>query len=66
MSGTLPYTYINAFVNTVIHPSGNTLKQRGNNRTETEYLFKLLRKCDSKFDCFVYEILCIKVDNGVT
>ena len=27
---------------------------------ETDYLFKVLRKCNSKFDCFVYEILCIK------
>ena len=32
----------------------------GNNRTKTDHLFKVLRKCDSKFDCLVYEMLYIK------
>ena len=34
--------------------------QHGNNRTKTDYLFKVLRKCNSKFDCLVYEMLYIK------
>ena len=27
--------------------------QHGNNRTKTDHLFKVLRKCNSKFDCLV-------------
>ena len=34
--------------------------QHGNNRTKTDHLFKVLRKCNSKFDCLVYEMLYIK------
>ena len=34
--------------------------QHGNNRRKIEHLFKVLRKCDSKFDCLVYEMLYIK------
>ena len=34
--------------------------QHGNNRTKTDHLFKVLKKCNSKFDCLVYEMLYIK------
>ena len=34
--------------------------QHGNNRTKTDHLFKVLRKCNNKFDCLVYEMLYIK------
>jgi len=34
--------------------------QHGNNRTKTDHLYKVLRKCDSKFECLVYEMLYIK------
>ena len=34
--------------------------QHGNNKTKTGHLFKVLRKCNSKFDCLVYEMLYIK------
>ena len=34
--------------------------QHGNNRTKTDHLFKVLRKCNSKFDCLVFEMLYIK------
>ena len=33
--------------------------QHGNNRTKTDHLFKVLRKCNSKFYCLVYEMLYI-------
>ena len=31
--------------------------QHGNNRTKIDHLIKILRKCSSKFDCLVYEML---------
>ena len=31
-----------------------------NNRGKIDHLFKVLRKCKSKFDCLVYEMLYIK------
>ena len=31
--------------------------QHGNHRTKTDHLFKVLKKCNSKFDCLVYEML---------
>ena len=34
--------------------------QHGNYRIKIYHLFKVLRKCNSKFDCFVYEMLYIK------
>ena len=34
--------------------------QHGNNRTKTDHLLKVLRKCNSKLDCLVYEMLYIK------
>ena len=34
--------------------------QHGNNRTKTDHLLKVLRKCNSKFDSLVYEKLYIK------
>ena len=34
--------------------------QHGNNRTKTDHLFTVLKKCNSKFDCLVYEMLYIK------
>ena len=34
--------------------------QHGNNRRKIEHLFKVLRKCNSKFDCLVHEMLYIK------
>ena len=34
--------------------------QHGNNRTKTDHLLKVLRKCNSKFDSLVYEMLYIK------
>ena len=34
--------------------------QHGNNRTKTDHLFKVLKQCNSKFDCLVYEMLSIK------
>ena len=34
--------------------------QHGNNRTKTDHLLKVLSKCNSKFDCLVYEMLYIK------
>ena len=34
--------------------------QHGNNRRKIDHLFKVLRKCKSKFDCLVYEMLYIK------
>ena len=36
------------------------LTQHGNNRTKNDHLFKVLKKCNSKFDCLVYEKLYIK------
>ena len=32
----------------------------GNNRRKIDHLFKVLRKCKSKFDCLIYEMLYIK------
>ena len=32
----------------------------GNNRTKPDHLFKVLKKCNSKFECLVYEMLYIK------
>ena len=60
MSCTLPDTYINAWVNTVIQPLGNLLKQSMAKTTKTDHLFKILMKCNSKFDRLVYEMLYIK------
>ena len=37
--------------------------QHGNNRTKTDHLFKVLRKCNSKFDCLVYEMLYIRTSS---
>ena len=34
--------------------------QHGNNRTQVDHLFKVLKKCNSKFDCLVYEMLYVK------
>ena len=34
--------------------------QHGNNRTKTDHCFKVLRKCNNKFDCLVYEMLYMK------
>ena len=34
--------------------------QHGNNRRKIDHLSKVLRKCKSKFDCLVYEMLYIK------
>ena len=34
--------------------------QHGNNRTKTDHFFKVLRKCDNKFDYLLYEMLYIK------
>ena len=45
----------------VIQPSGKYIKtQHSNHRTKTDHLFKVLRKCNSKFDCLVYKMLYIK------
>ena len=38
----------------------NLETQHGNKRTKADHLFKVLRKCNSKFDCLVYEMLYIK------
>ena len=35
-------------------------EQHGNNRRKIDHLFQVLRKCKSKFDCLVYEMLYIK------
>ena len=35
-------------------------QKHGNNRTKTDHLFKVLSKCNSKFDCLVYAMLYIK------
>ena len=58
MSGTMPDTYISEHHYSAIGKHLET--QHGNNRTKTDHLFKVLRKCDSKFDCLVYEMLYIK------
>ena len=34
--------------------------QHGNNRRKIDHLFKVLKKCKSKFDCLVYDMLYIK------
>ena len=34
--------------------------QHGNNITKIDHLFKVLRKCNGKFDCLIYEMLYIK------
>ena len=40
---------------------GKHLKtQHGNNETKTDHCFKVLRKCNSKFDCLVFEMLYMK------
>ena len=39
---------------------GKRLETQHGNRTKTDHLFKVLRKCNSKFDCLVYEMLYIK------
>ena len=53
--------YINAYVNTAIQPLEKTLKH--SMATTEEILntsFKVLRKCNGKFDRLVYEMLCTK------
>ena len=35
----------------------NLETHHGNNRRKIDHLFKVLRKCKSKFDCLVYEML---------
>ena len=40
---------------------GNHLEtHHGNTRIKTAHFFKVLKKCNSKFDCLVYEMLYIK------
>ena len=34
--------------------------QHGNKRAKIDHLFKVLKKCRSKFDCLIYEMLFIK------
>ena len=34
--------------------------QRDNKRAKIDHLFKVLKKCRSKFDCLIYEMLFIK------
>jgi len=59
MLGTLPNTYINLqHCHSAIGKHLQT--QHGNNGTKTDHLFKVLKKCNSKFDCLVYEMLYIK------
>ena len=42
-------------------PIGKHLQtQHDNKRAKTDHLFKVLKKCRSKFDCLVYEMLFIK------
>ena len=59
MSSTPPDTYINALVNIVILPSENILHDF-DKKAPIDHLFKVLKKCRSKFDCLVYEILFVK------
>ena len=35
-------------------------EQHGRNPSDIDLRFKILRKCQSKFDCFIYEMLFIK------
>ena len=61
MSDLLPDTYINALVNIVILPSGDKLKRTMETKEQRiSHLFKVLKKCRSKFDCLIYEMLLIK------
>ena len=41
-------------------PTGSGKSMLFHGCIETDHLFKVLRKCNSKFDCLVYEMLYIK------
>ena len=57
MSGTLPDIYTSALTNTI----GRHLEQHGLLKTDLVYKqFSVLKKCRSKFDCLIFEILFIK------
>ena len=62
MSGTSPGTYINALVNIIILPSENILLRNMilTTKAPIDHLFKVLKKCRSKFHCLVYEMLFVK------
>ena len=58
MSGSLPDTYINAKSEHRYSAIGKHLEaQHGNKGTKID---QVVRKCNSKFDCLVYEMLYIK------
>ena len=61
MSGTQLDTFINALLSTKISAIGrHFLEAHGNNNFLKEDQFTVLRKCQGKFDCLVFEILFIK------
>ena len=61
MSGIQPDTFINALLSTKIRQSVDIfLEAHGNNNLLRESQFTVLRKCQSKFDCLVFEMLFIK------
>lgn len=61
MSDTQPDTFINASLSTKNSAIGiHFIETHGNNNLLKENQFKVLRKCQGKFDSFVFEMLFMK------
>ena len=62
MSGTPPDTYTSALMNTnTLQLGGILIEQHGLSRTDlVDKQFSVLKKCRSKFDCLIFEMLFIK------
>lgn len=60
MSATHVDTCTNALKNTRDLPSVNTSEKRGKEPRDISFRFKILQKCQSKLDSFIYEMLFIK------
>ena len=56
------YDWINRDIhfNSYQHIREHLDTQHGNKRAKIDHLFKVLKKCRSKFDCLIYEMLFVK------
>ena len=61
MSDTPPVIYTSALTNTKYSAIGRHLEQHGLLKTDlVDKQFSVLKKCISKFDCLIFEMLFIK------
>ena len=63
-SVTLAVIFTSALRNTDLPPSENTFKKKNEHRVDTvgdlTNNFKILKKCQGKFDCLIHEMLWIR------